>query len=521
MLSHFILALLPIIFLIIVLSFLKMPGFKACPVALIIAIVEAIVIWKQNVLDVFTAFLEGMVMAIWPICLVIIAAIFVYNLVVHTKYMEVIKQMLASVSKDQRILVLIISWGFGAFMEGMAGFGTAVAIPAGILVALGFEPIFAAVVCLVANTTPVAFGSIGIPAVTAINITGLDPVSTAASIVVQLTIMNILVPFFLVAMVGKHKGKSFSESFKGVGLITLLSSLSFLIPQYLTARLLGPELPSILGSVICMAVTVVATRKFSKGETDFDIPMNDTKTESVSTHKAFVACSPFILVLLFLVFTSSMFPFIKGPLSTVKSSIMIYTGKGAAPYTFSWLVTPGVLIILAGIIGGLIQKCPFGEIISVLGKSIVQMVKTVITIISVIATAKIMGYSGMTQEIADYMVKVTGNMYPLIAPLIGAIGTFVTGSTTSSSVLFAKLQASTAGTLNMSQIWLVAANTVGSTAGKIVSPQSIAVATAAANIVGEESKILNSVVKYFIIFIIIYGLVVFLGQSVFVGSIFV
>ena len=483
MLSHFILALLPIIFLIIVLSFLKMPGFKACPVALIIAIVEAIVIWKQNVLDVFTAFLEGMVMAIWPICLVIIAAIFVYNLVVHTKYMEVIKQMLASVSKDQRILVLIISWGFGAFMEGMAGFGTAVAIPAGILVALGFEPIFAAVVCLVANTTPVAFGSIGIPAVTAINITGLDPVSTAASIVVQLTIMNILVPFFLVAMVGKHKGKSFAESFKGVGLITLLSSLSFLIPQYLTARLLGPELPSILGSVICMAVTVVATRKFSKGETDFDIPMNDTKTESVSTHRAFVACSPFILVLLFLVFTSSMFPFIKGPLSTVKSSIMIYTGKGATPYTFSWLVTPGVLIILAGIIGGLIQKCPFGEIISVLGKSIVQMVKTVITIISVIATAKIMGYSGMTQEIADYMVKVTGNMYPLIAPLIGAIGTFVTGSSTSSSVLFAKLQASTAETLNMSQIWLVAANTVGSTAGKIVSPQSIAVATAAANIV--------------------------------------
>ncbi len=521
LLLHFILALLPIIFLIIVLSFLKMPGFKACPVALIIAVLEAIVIWKQRVLDVFTAFLEGMVMAIWPICLVIIAAIFVYNLVVHTKYMEVIKQMLASVSRDKRILVLIISWGFGAFMEGMAGFGTAVAIPAGILVALGFEPLFAAVVCLVANTTPVAFGSIGIPAVTAINITGLDPVTTGASIVVQLTIMNILVPFFLVAMVGKHSGKSFSESFKGVGIITLLSGISFLIPQYLTARLIGPELPSVLGSVICMAVTIAATRAFSKGETDFDIPMNDSKTESISSNKAFVACSPFILVLLFLVITSSIFPFIRGPLASVKSSIMIYTGEGATPYTFSWLVTPGVLIILAGILGGLIQKCPFGEIMSVLSKSVVQMIKTVITIISVIATAKIMGYSGMTQEIADFMVRVTGNMYPLISPLIGAIGTFVTGSSTSSSVLFAKLQASTAESLKMDQIWLVAANTLGSTAGKIVSPQSIAVATAAANIVGEESKILNSVVKYFIIFIVIYGLVVFFGQSIFVGSIFV
>ena len=176
-----------------------------------------------------------------------------------------------------------------------------------------------------------------------------------------------------------------------------------------------------------------------------------------------------------------------------------------------------MLIILAGILGGLIQKCPFAEIMTVLKKSIIQMVKTVITIISVIATAKIMGYSGMTQEIADFMVKVTGNMYPLISPLIGAIGTFVTGSSTSSSVLFAKLQASTAESLKMNQVWLVAANTLGSTAGKIVSPQSIAVATAAANIVGEESKILNSVVKYFVIFIVIYGLVVFLGQSVFVG----
>ena len=173
-----------------------MPGFKACPIALIIAALEALFIWKQPTKDVFTGFLEGAAMALWPICLVIIAAIFVYNLVVHTKYMEVIKQMLVSVSKDKRILALIIAWGFGGFMEGMAGFGTAVAIPAGILVAVGFEPLFAAIICLVANTTPVAFGSIGIPTVTAIKVTELDPIVTATSIVLQSGIMSILVPFF-------------------------------------------------------------------------------------------------------------------------------------------------------------------------------------------------------------------------------------------------------------------------------------------------------------------------------------
>lgn len=144
--------------------------------------------------------------------------------------------------------------------------------------------------------------------------------------------------------------------------------------------------------------------------------------------------------------------------------------------------------MIAAFIGGLIQGCPVGEIFVVLGKTVIQMFKTIITIMAVLATAKIMGYSGMTQSIADFIVRVTGSFYPLVAPLIGSIGTFVTGSSTSSSVLFSKLQASTGAELNINQIWLVAANTVGSTAGKIISPQSIAVATAATATVGKKVK---------------------------------
>jgi len=169
------------------------------------------------------------------------------------------------------------------------------------------------------------------------------------------------------------------------------------------------------------------------------------------------------------------------------------------------------LILIAAFIGGIIQKCPIGEIFGVLGKTIVQMLKTIITIMAVLATAKIMGYSGMTQSIADFIVRVTGSFYPLVAPLIGSIGTFVTGSSTSSSVLFSKLQASTGAELNINQIWLVAANTVGSTAGKIISPQSIAVATAATATVGKESEILTKVIKYFVLFAVIYGLVCYFG----------
>ena len=513
MFIHFLLAMLPIIWLIIALSGLKMAGHVACPIALIITAVEALFLWKQKIIDVLTGGLEGFAMAIWPICLVIVAAVFTYNLVVHTKNMELIKKMLTSVSKDKRILVLIISWGFGGFMEGMAGFGTAVAIPAGILCGLGFDPIFAAMICLVANTTPVAFGSIGIPTVTAANVTGFSPHMTASYVVLQLAIMVILVPFFLVFITGKHEGAKGLGDYKEILFITLMPGVSFLIPQYLTAKFIGAELPAVIGSVCSMAVTIILAKVMLKGKSSkFDVEIEEKEDErSLTVKDALVAWSPFILVLVFLLLTSTLLPAIHDPLSAIKSNVPIYTGEGAAPYTFTWVATPGVLILIAAFIGGIIQKCPIGEIFGVLGKTIVQMLKTIITIMAVLATAKIMGYSGMTQSIADFIVRVTGSFYPLVAPLIGSIGTFVTGSSTSSSVLFSKLQASTGAELNINQIWLVAANTVGSTAGKIISPQSIAVATAATATVGKESEILTKVIKYFVLFAVIYGLVCYFG----------
>ena len=498
MFIHFLLAMLPIIWLIIALSGLKMAGHVACPIALIITAVEALFLWKQKIIDVLTGGLEGFAMAIWPICLVIVAAVFTYNLVVHTKNMELIKKMLTSVSKDKRILVLIISWGFGGFMEGMAGFGTAVAIPAGILCGLGFDPIFAAMICLVANTTPVAFGSIGIPTVTAANVTGFSPHMTASYVVLQLAIMVILVPFFLVFITGKHEGAKGLGDYKEILFITLMSGVSFLIPQYLTAKFIGAELPAVIGSVCSMAVTIILAKVMLKGKSSkFDVEIEEKEDErSLTVKDALVAWSPFILVLVFLLLTSTLVPAIHDPLSAIKSNVPIYTGEGAAPYTFTWVATPGVLILIAAFIGGIIQKCPIGEIFGVLGKTIVQMLKTIITIMAVLATAKIMGYSGMTQSIADFIVRVTGSFYPLVAPLIGSIGTFVTGSSTE---------------LNINQIWLVAANTVGSTAGKIISPQSIAVATAATATVGKESEILTKVIKYFVLFAVIYGLVCYFG----------
>lgn len=211
----------------------------------------------------------------------------------------------------------------------------------------------------------------------------------------------------------------------------------------------------------------------------------------------------------------SVIPKVNDLLSSVKTSVNIYTGEGGKLYTFSWLATPGTLIIIATFIGGLIQGAKFKEISTVLLNTFKQMGKSFITILSIVALAKVMGYSGMIKSIALVLVKVTGKYYPFFAPIIGALGTFVTGSDTSANVLFGGLQVEVAKSLNMSPYWLAAANTGGATAGKMISPQSIAVATAATGLLGVEGKILNATLKFCMIYVIFLGLIAYFGAPLF------
>ncbi len=224
---------------------------------------------------------------------------------------------------------------------------------------------------------------------------------------------------------------------------------------------------------------------------------------------------PFLLIFVFLLLTSPMIPPVNQMLSAVKTSVSIYTGEGAKPYTFVWLATPGVLIAAAAVIGGRIQGADFRLMGKVFISTMKQMWKTILTIVTILAMSKIMGYSGMIAAIAGTMLALTGSFYPFAAPLVGALGAFVTGSGTSSSVLFGSLQAQTAANLGISPVWLVASSTVGATIGKIISPQSIAIGAAAANLLGSESKILNQAVKFSAAFIIIAGCIAYFGSRVY------
>lgn len=498
----FLIAMIPIVWLMISLGVLKMPGHKTTPITLVMTMVLAVVVWKMSLLSVSTAFLEGSAMALWPIVLVIIAAVFTYNLSLHTGSMDVIKRLMTSISTDKRILVLILAWGFGGFLEAIAGFGTAVAIPASIMAALGFDPIFAAIICLIANTTPTAFGAIGLPVTTLAKLTNIGVEKLSYDIVILLFLFIVIVPFVLVMLNEKSV-----KGIKGVFGITLASGLSFALPQVFVAKYMGAELPAILGSVCSMAVTIAIAKLFYKEKTVKD-------GEAITLKQGFMAWLPFILVLVFIIGTSTLFPSVANVLSKVSTSVKIYHGAGAKAYTFSWIATPGTLIILAAIIGGMLQGEKAGAIVKVLIKTARQMTKSAITIVSIVALAKVMGYSGMIKSIAVVLVAVTGGFYPFIAPIIGALGTFVTGSDTSANVLFGGLQVEAAKSLGVDPYWLAAANTCGATAGKMISPQSIAVATAATGLIGQEGKIFIKTLKFCIVYVLALGLLVYIGSLV-------
>jgi lactate permease len=324
--NHYILALIaliPIVYLMVSLGYFRVPAHKACTVTLAITVVLATLVWKMGALSAVLAVLEGVLLGIWPIMIVIIAALFTYNLSLHTKSMDVIKKMLSSISTDRRIQVLILAWGFGGFLEAVAGYGTAVAIPASILAALGFEPLFAAVICLIANTVPTAFGAVGIPVTTMAKVANLDVNILSLYTGLQLVPFIIIIPLVLVVMTEK----SF-KGLKGVWGISLASGISFAIPQLLIARYLGPELPALIGSLASLGTTILMAKIFYKEK-------NNSTQKAVDFKQGLMAWLPYILISIFIIMTSPLFPVINKSLGHIKTSILIF--KGVSPSELKWI----------------------------------------------------------------------------------------------------------------------------------------------------------------------------------------
>jgi len=515
----FLIAVVPIVWLFLAFCVFRLPGHIACPGGLAFAAALAFFSLGMKPAGLATAALEGALFALWPILLVVVAAMILYKYSVETGGMEKIKSLLTGISRDKRILVLILAWGFGGFLEGIAGFGVPVMIPGSILVALGFSPMFSVVACLIANSAPTPFASVGIPLFTLSGVTGLDAGELGFNVAVQLFIPCIVMPFFLVMLTGGG-----FRAIRGVGRITLVAGLSFGLPLVLVSRFMGPELPTLLGSVCAIVCTAAASKRFYRDDAynkQFQLDVSGgagtpgalpapgaVAFPGAASMSAVQACLPFGLVLVLVGVTSLIGP-IHDALSHIKLDVVVYSGEGGHTLDFSFLLAPGILILLSTLISCFIQGRRLSEFFRIAGTTACESRKTAVTIITIVAMAKIMDYSGMTNAIAIMLIAVFASFYPLIAPVIGMLGTFITGSDTTCSVLFGSLQVGAAHAIGANPAWIASSNLSAAAAGKMISPQSVAIGLRIGGLDGREGEIIRQTLKYALICTAIISLITF------------
>ena len=499
MVMNLVLAIIPVLLLIILMAFFKMSGDKSSVISLVVTMLIAFFGFHFPVNDLLSSFLYGALKAVSPILIIILMAIFSYNVLLKTEKMEIIKQQFSSISTDKSIQVLLLTWGFGGLLEAMAGFGTAVAIPAAILISLGFKPVFSATVSLIANSVATAFGAIGTPVLVLAKETNLDVLVLSANVVLQLSVLMFLIPFVLLFLTNS-KLKSLP---KNIFLSLLVGGVS-LGSQYVAARYMGAESPAIIGSILSIIV-IVAYGKLTASKEE------KARKSTLKGLEVLNAWSIYLLILFLIVLTSPLFPGLRTTLeNNWVTRISLPINDSTMNYTVSWLTHAGVLLFVGTFVGGLIQGAKIWELFAVLWNTVKQLKKTFITVICLVSLSTIMDTAGMISVIATALAVATGSLYPLFAPVIGCLGTFITGSDTSSNILFGKLQANVAGHIQVSPDWLSAANTVGATGGKIISPQSIAIATSAGNQQGKEGEILKSAIPYALAYVLITGVIVYI-----------
>lgn len=509
-------AALPIFCFIICLVGFKMKGYMAGLYSVIVAIILAIFVYKMPTTAAVASAGFGVLSGFYPICTIVIAAIFLYKLTVKTEQFNVIRDSISSITNDQRLQVLLIAYSFGAFLEGAAGFGVPVAITAALLVGMGFNPLKAAGICLVANIAGGAMGAMGIPVTVPAQLTGIDALTVGRQAVYILPFISIVLPFLLVSMVDGFKG--IKETWQGI----LVSGVSFAITQFVVTYFLGAELTNIFAAVISMVALALFLRVWQPKSSAKEEKQEEK--ESHTFNQILYAWSPFVFLTAFVtIFNLKPIKDLfapDGPLANLVFNIqfpglhnqVIKTAPitkadipFAAIFKLDVFSSTTTAIVLAIIVSLIVYRVNGKMIKELMIETIKELKVPVYTICSVIALAYVENYSGMSSTLG-LAFSSTGNVFPILSPILGWIGVFITGSVVSSGSLFAPLQAVTADQLNIVPSTLVSLNVVGGTIAKMVSPQSIAVACAAVGLVGKESALFKTVMKYSLIFLAIISL---------------
>ncbi len=521
-------AVIPIVFFFLALAVFRLKGHVAGSITLALSILVAIFAFQMPVDMALAAAGYGFLYGLWPIAWIIVAAVFLYKLTVKSGQFEVIRSSVLSITDDQRLQVLLIGFCFGAFLEGAAGFGAPVAITAALLVGLGFNPLYAAGLCLIANTAPVAFGALGIPIIVAGQVTGIDAFHIGAMTGRQLPLLSLFVPFWLVFMMDGLRGV------KETWPAALVAGLSFAVTQYFTSNFIGPELPDItsaLASLIALTLFLKVwqpKRSFAAATGSVGAAVVQTGGSQPSPYslgEIFKAWSPFlILTVLVTIWTLKPFKAAFAPGGAMYNFVFnfaiphldqlviktapIVAAPTAMPAVFKLdpISATGTAIFLSALISMAVLKINVKTGLTTCKETLFELRWPILSIGMVLAFAFVTNYSGMSSTMALVLAG-TGAAFPFFSPFLGWLGVFLTGSDTSSNALFSSLQATTAHQIGVNDTLLVAANTSGGVTGKMISPQSIAVACAATGLVGKESDLFRFTVKHSLFFATIVGLI--------------
>ncbi len=510
-------ATLPILALLLMLGVFRKPAWVAGLCGLGTAVVVALGAYGMPAGTVVGAVTYGAAFGLFPIGWIVFWAIVLYQITLVTGKFEVIKDSIGSLTDDRRLQALLIAFAFGAFIEGAAGFGTPVAVAAAMLTGLGFSPFYAAAICLLANTAPVAFGSIGIPVVTLAAITGLDVNALSGAVGRICAPVSLFIPAYLIFVMGGKKG------LRGVLPAAALCGMAFASVQYVVSNFLGPYLTDILSSLAALAVLIILFKvwkpkdKFSLEGENLDHPAPKKHPAGEVIH----AWSPyFLLVIMVLLWGQDS---IKVWLNSVSISIewpalhdmvqrmqplVTEPSPYAARYTLNWLSAAGSACMIACLLSVFVLRMTAAQAWKAFATTCKQLFLPLVTIAAVLALAFLMNYSGATVTLG-LAFGATGVLFPFFSAMLGWLGVFLTGSDTSSNALFGNLQVVSATRLGLDPVLMAAANSSGGVMGKMISLQSLAVAAAATGMkTSEESRLFRFTLKHSILLASVIGLIV-------------
>jgi len=514
-----VIAALPVFALLYLLGVKRKPAWGASLAGLAAAAVVALFAYRMPAGTMISAVGYGAAFGLFPIGWVVFCAILLYRITVETGQFEIIKDSIGSLTSDRRLQALLIAFAFGAFIEGAAGFGTPVAVAAAMLTGLGFSPFYAAGVCLLANTAPVAFGSIGTPILTLSAVTGLPMDSLSAAVGRICAPVSLIIPAYIMVVMAGWTG------LRGVFVGAAVCGVSFASVQFLVSNFVGPQLTDILSSLAAIASLVVLMLLW-KPKDDFQFKGNVSAPAAAKRHpqgKILLAWAPYGLLVVFVLLwgwepvrallnrVNIVFnwPGLHNIIERVPPVVAAPTPY-AATYNFNWLSASGTACLFAAIFSAILLRVSPRRFAQIFWKTVKQLALPELTIAAVLALAFLMNYSGATATLG-LASAATGALFPFFSSLLGWLGVFLTGSDTSANALFGNLQVITATRLNFSPVLMAAANSSGGVMGKMISLQSIAVAAAATGLDSkEESALFRLTLRHSVILAALIGLITML-----------